>query len=89
MPDKDRLQKLTFQNGELKQKEFATHAITLFSRMEFPNLINWTSPFPFYGLMLLFFHFLPNFSRIFCKQIVKTLIRCSVLRFAYVSQKGR
>ena len=36
--------------------------------MEFPILINWTSPFPFKGLLGGIFRFYSNFKRNFCKQ---------------------
>ena len=38
--------------------------------MEFPILINWTSPFPFEGLLGGIFHFYSNLNRTFCEQKV-------------------
>ena len=43
--------------------------------MEFPTVINWTSPFPFSGLLGGILHFYSNFNRPFCKQTVENLIR--------------
>ena len=37
---------------------YLTHS----SRMEFPVLINWTSPFQFSGVMVGIFHFYSNFD---------------------------
>ena len=48
--------------------------------MDFPFLINLTSPCPFLGLLGGSFHFYSNFNRIFCKQTVETLIRRRILR---------
>ena len=53
---------------------------THLSPMEFPALINWTSPFPFYGLLDDISHFHSNLNRIFCKQTVETVIRRRGLR---------
>ena len=50
--------------------------LTRFSRMEFPTTINWTSPFPFLGLLGGIFRF------------IQISIEHSAL-FAYVPQKGR
>ena len=36
--------------------------------MEFLTLINWTSPFPFKGLVGCILIFYSNFKRTFCKQ---------------------
>ena len=49
-------------------------------RMYFPILINWTSSFQISGLLDGIFYFYSNFKRNFCKQTVKNLIRCRVLR---------
>ena len=43
--------------------------------MEFPTPIIRTSPFPVLGVSGGIFHFYSNFNRLFCKQIVETLIR--------------
>ena len=43
-------------------------SLNYLSLMEFPTLINWTNPFPFYGLLDGNFYFHPNFSKAFCKQ---------------------
>ena len=48
--------------------------ITYLSRMEFPFLINLTSPFPWLQLDGIF-HFYSNLDRTVCKQTVETLIR--------------
>ena len=48
--------------------------------MEFPTLINWTSPFPFYGLLSGIFYFYSNFNRTFCAQTVEALIRHCILQ---------
>ena len=53
---------------EHKQVEFI---LTNLSRLEFPSLINWTSPFPFKGLLGGIFYFYLNFNRTFCKQTVE------------------
>ena len=42
--------------------------------MEFPTVINWTSPFPFSGLLGSILHFHSNFNRPFCEQTVEVLI---------------
>ena len=49
--------------------------------MEFPSLINWTSHFPFKGLLDDSFHSYSNCDRTFCKQTVETLIRRHIVRF--------
>ena len=50
--------------------------VTHLSRMDLPTLINWTSPFPFKGLLgVFFFIFFFNFDWTFSKQTVDTLIR--------------
>ena len=59
--------------------------------MDFTTLINWTSSFPFKGLLGGIFHFYSNSNRTLCKQTVKTLIRRRILwrlisLFAYVPQ---
>ena len=36
------------------------------------TIINWTSPFPFKGLLGGIFHFYSNFKRTLCKQTVET-----------------
>ena len=46
--------------------------------MEFPFLIIWTSPFPFFELLGGIFYFNSNFKRTFDKQKVETLIRCRI-----------
>ena len=48
--------------------------------MEFPNLIEWTSPFPFTGLLGGIFHFHLNSNKTSCKQTVENLIRRRDLR---------
>ena len=40
--------------------------LTHLSRMKFPSIINWTSPFPMLGLLGGIFHFYSNFDRAFC-----------------------
>ena len=40
--------------------------------MEFPIIIDWTSLFPFEGLLCGIFHFYQNSNITFCKQIVET-----------------
>ena len=57
-------------------------SLTHLSQMEFPTLMNWTSPFPFFGLLGGIFHYYSNFNRMFriiCKQIVENLIRHRIL----------
>ena len=54
--------------------------LTHFSRMYFPILINWTSPFQILGLLCGIFHFYSNFKGNFGKKTVKNLIRRLVLR---------
>ena len=55
--------------------------LTHLSRMEFPTIINWSSLFPLYGLLgVFFFQFYSNSNRTFSKQTVETLIRHRVLR---------
>ena len=49
-------------------------------QMEFPSVINWTSPFPFEMLLGSSYHFYSNFDRTFCKQTVETLIRRHILQ---------
>ena len=52
----------------------SSHPLTLLCLMECPTLINWTSPFPFEGLLVLFFHFFQIlYNRTFCKQTEETL----------------
>ena len=53
--------------------------LTRISPMEFPTIINKTSPFLFKGLLGGIFDFYLKFNRLFCKQTVETLIRCGVL----------
>ena len=49
--------------------------------MNLHMLINWTSPFLFYGMLgAILFYFYPNFDRIFCKHTVETLIKGNILR---------
>ena len=43
-------------------------------------VINWTSPFPFQGLLGGIFHVYSNFKRNFCLQTMENLIRRRVLR---------
>ena len=52
----------------------------LLCRMYFPTLINWTCPFPIFGLLGVIFNFYSTFKRNFCKQTVDNLIRRRVLR---------
>ena len=40
-----------------------------------PILINWTSPFPIFGLLGEIFHFNSNLKRNFCKETVENLVR--------------
>ena len=47
--------------------------------MEFPTDINWTSSFPFQGLLGGILHFHSNFNRTFCMQTVETLIRRHIM----------
>ena len=54
-------------------------ALTHLSRMEFPALINWNSPFSFWGLLGGIFLVWSNFNRILCKQTVETLFWRRVL----------
>ena len=54
--------------------------LTHLCRMEFHSLINWTSQFPFEGLLDDSFHFSSNCDRTFCKQTVETLIRRRIVR---------
>ena len=51
---------------------FLTHLCLI----EFPAPINWTTPFPFKGLLGGTFHFISNFNRTFCKQTVE-ILRCA------------
>ena len=53
--------------------------LTHLRQVEFPCVINWTSPFQFKGLMSDIFLFYSHFNRTFCKQIVETMIGCHVL----------
>ena len=56
-------------------------SLTHLYRMEFPSIINWSSPFPFQGMMGGIFHFFPsNFDRKCSKQTVQTPIRPCILR---------
>ena len=48
--------------------------------MEFPTFIDWTNPFRIKRLLDSRFKFHSNFISSFCKQTVKNLIRCHVLR---------
>ena len=48
--------------------------------VDFPILINWTSPFPILGVSGELFHLYSILNRYSCKQTVKTLITCRVLR---------
>ena len=45
--------------------------LTHFSRKEFLTVINWTSSFPFEGLLGGIFHFYSNFNRTLCKQTLE------------------
>ena len=49
--------------------------------MEFPTVtcVNWTSPFPFQGLVGISFHFYSKLKRSFCEPIVEIQIRRRVL----------
>ena len=47
--------------------------------MEFPTVINWTSPFPFKRLLHDIYHFYSNYNRRFCNRTVETLIRRRIL----------
>ena len=53
--------------------------LTHLSQMGFPTLINWSSLFPFKGLLGGIFSFYSNCKGTFCKQIVESLIRWCVL----------
>ena len=56
--------------------------------IDFPILINWTSPFQFKGCQVHFCHVESIFSRHSCKQTVKTLIRRDLgLQCLRMSQK--
>ena len=55
-------------------------ALTHISRIEFPTIINWNSPFLLLGLLGYIYHFYRNSDRIFCKQTVETLARRRVLQ---------
>ena len=46
--------------------------LTHLSGMEFPTIINWTSLFPFLGLLGGIFNFYSNFKRNFCKHQWRT-----------------
>ena len=50
--------------------------LTLLCRMDFPILINWTSPFPFLGLLGGIFHFYSNFKRNFCLAASDLVLHC-------------
>ena len=52
--------------------------------MEFPSIINWTSPFPFSGMLGGIFHFSSNFDRNLCKQTVETQNAASDLGLHYL-----
>ena len=54
--------------------------LTHLSRMEVPSLINWTSPFPFQGMLGGIFYTYSNFNRTLCRQTVENLIRCRVFQ---------
>ena len=59
--------------------------------MEFPTVINWTSPFPILGKLGGIFQFYSNLKRNLCKQTVENLVTCvcsGVTLFADVPQKG-
>ena len=58
---------------------FMRTALTHLCRMEFPTVINWSSPFLFQGMFGGIFHFYSNFKRKSCKQTVETPIRRRVL----------
>ena len=51
-------------------------SLTHLCQMEFPTVINWTSPFLFYGLLGGFFS---NLDRTICKHTLETLIRHHIL----------
>ena len=51
------------------------NVLTHLRRMEYPTLINWTSPYPFQKVFGSIFHLDSNFNRTFCWQTVETLIR--------------
>ena len=56
-------------------------SLTQLSRMEFPTLINLTSPFALKGLLgVIFFHFYSIFYRTLYKHIVYTQIKRRILR---------
>ena len=60
---------------QYNQTEHEHTFLTHLSRMEFPTDINWTSPYPFLGVLSGSFHFNSNFDRTICKQKMKNLIR--------------
>ena len=66
----------TFKNLYFNLKNFYFNP---FKPMEFPIFINWTSLFPFWGLLGCIFHFYQYYNRSFCKQTVETLIRRHIL----------
>ena len=53
--------------------------LTHLSRIEFPTVIKWTSPFLFKGLLGSKFQFHSNLKSTLCAQTVKNLIRRHVL----------
>ena len=57
----------------------ATTALTHLTLMEFPALMNWTSLFPFLGLLYGIFQFYSNFNRTLCKQTLNILNRHNIL----------
>ena len=67
--------------------------LTHLCRMEFPILMNWIIPFPFWVVGGIF-HYYSNFKRNFCLQTVENLIRRRKMHvsgfalFADVPQKG-
>ena len=74
---------LTRDRGDGIDESHRRHCVVSFThlnRMEFPTVINWTSPFPFKGAMNGNFHFYSNFNRTICEQTVETLIRRRVVR---------
>ena len=79
-----------FLSGRLRQvllysyfiipKKIICRILTHLSLIEFPTLINWTSPILFLGLLVDILHFYSNFDRTFCKLTMENLIRCRMLR---------
>ena len=53
--------------------------LTNLSRMGFPILINCTRLFSFLELTGSSFIFYQNLNRTFCKQILKTMVRCHIM----------